>query len=111
MLKLDIMDEFDKIIKYETEDYELRAFLKDQCTYGQSVFVYYNETTGLYDEYKADCETWLNSKVDETGLYPWELFSEWDYAVDSIYNKWYIIVAMFEEYCDYLLEGLEQSKN
>ena len=106
MLDLSILKEFDEKIKIETQDYDLKDFLSDQCRYGQDVFVYYDETTGLYDEYKLDCEAWLNDQVDQTGLYPWELFSEWDYAVDSIYNKWYVVIAMFEEYCDYLLEGL-----
>lgn len=105
---LSIIKEFDKIIKDETEDYDLKEFLSDQCLYGQTVFTYYTETTSLYDNYKEDCESWLSDLVDETGLNPWEIFQEWDYAVDSIYNKWYIIVAMFEQYCDYLLEGLEQ---
>ena len=107
MLDLSILKEFDEMIKYETQDYDLKDFLSDQCRYGQTVFVYYDETTGLYDEYKGDCECWLESIVDETGLNPWDIFPEWDYNVNSVYNKWSIIVAMFEEYCNYLLEGLE----
>ena len=109
MLKdLSIIKEFDAIIKDETQDYDLRLFLSDQCRYGQTVFVYYTETTTLYNTYKADCERWLDDLVDETGLNSWKIFPNWDNAVDSVYNKWTIIISMFEEYCDYLLEGLEQ---
>lgn len=99
---------FDEIVKDETQDYDLRAFLSDQCRYGQTVFVYYSETTELYDEYSSDCEEWLDEQVEETGLKPWDLFSEWDYAIDSDDNKFIVVVAMFEEYCCYLLEGLDQ---
>lgn len=109
---LSITNEFQTIVKDETEDYDLREFLSDQCRYGQTVFTYYNETTKLYDEYKNDCEAWLNSLVDEMGGYPWDIFPEWDFVPDSIYNKWYIIISMFEEYCNYRLEDLEdQDKN
>ena len=104
---LSITKEFKDIIEDETEDYDLRDFLSDQCRYGQTVFIYYSETTKLYDEYKEDCESWLKDLVDETGMNPWEIFPEWDYAVDSDINKWNIVVAMFEEYCDYLLEDIE----
>ena len=107
---LSITSEFQTIIKDEIEGYDLRDFLSDQCTYGQTVFTYYTETTRLYDEYESDCEEWLDDKVYEEGLNPWELFREWDYAIDSDDNKFTVIVAMFEEYCNYLLEGLEQEK-
>lgn len=105
-----IYKEFDKIINEETQDYDLREFLSNQCTYGQDVIIYYEETTSLYNKYKKDCETWLENSVNETGLNPWELFPNWDVAIDSVYNKWNIVVAMFESYCDYLLEGLDQDK-
>ena len=108
---LSISKVFNEIIKDETEDYDLREFLSDQCQYGQTVFTYYNETTSLYDEYKNDCEAWLGDLVDQMGLNPWEIFTEWDYVPDSIYNKWYIVISMFEEYCDHMLEGLDQDKN
>ena len=104
---LSISKVFDEIVKNETEDYDLRAFLTDQCRYGQDVFVYYDETTKLYDKYRSDCEAWLDNLVDETGLNPWEIFPNWDYMPDSIYNKWHIIVAMFEDYCQDMLESLE----
>ena len=110
MLELSILKEFDEMIKYETQDYDFKDFLSDQCRYGQDVFVYYEDTTALYDKYKVDCETWLDSLVDETGLDPWEIFPIWDYAVNSKENKWYVVVSMFEEYCDHLLEGLDQEK-
>lgn len=108
---LSIVKEFDKIIREETQDYDLRDFLNDQCRYGQDVFVYYDDTTKLYDEFKEDCEKWLNDLVDEMGMYPWDIFPEWDFVPDSIYNKWYVIVGMFEQYCDYLLEGLDDLDN
>ena len=112
LTELSITKEFKGIIEDETEEYDLRDFLSDQCRYGQTAFVYYTETTALYDKYKDDCEYWLDRLVDEMGLDPWDIFPEWDYAVDSIYNKWHIIISMFEEYCDYLLEDLEdQDRN
>ena len=112
LTELSITKEFKDIIEDETEDCDLREFLSGQCRYGQTVFVYYDETTELYDEYQEDCEAWLDNLVDEMGLDPWDIFPEWDYAVDSIYNKWYIVISIFEEYCDYLLEDLEdQDKN
>lgn len=108
MLKdLEITKEFDKIVKEQTQDYDLRDFLENECTYGQDAFTYYTETTALYDKYRSDCEKWLESLVEEMGMNPWEIFPEWDYAPDSIYNKWYIVISMFEEYCNYLLEDLE----
>lgn len=108
MLKdLEIVKEFDKIIKEQTQDYDLAEFLKNECQYGQDVFTYYDETTELYDDYEDDCNEWLDDLVDETGLYPWEIFPDWDIYINSIYNKWYVIVAMFEQYCNYLLEDLE----
>ena len=51
--ELNIVEEFAKIIKEETENYDLKAFLNEQCRYGQTVFTYYAETTALYDEYEA----------------------------------------------------------
>ncbi len=108
---LKIIKEFQEIIKEETQDYNLKDFLNDQCRYGQTVFTYYIETTNLYDEYKEDCDKWLDNLVGETGLDPWELFPMWDYTINSETNKWNVIVSMFENYCDYLLEDLEQEKN
>lgn len=107
LTELNIVEKFYEIVKEETQDYDLKTFLSDQCRYGQTVFSYYTETTSLYDEYSSDCEEWLDEQVEETGLNPWDIFPNWDYTVNSVYNKWNIVVAMFEEYCNYLLEGLE----
>lgn len=104
---LSITNEFKEIVKDATKDRSLKGYLQDTCRYGQDEFVYYDETTELYDDYQEDCEKWLDNLVDETGLNPWDIFPSWDYALDSKYNKWNIIVSMFEEYCDYLLEGME----
>ena len=111
MLKdLEITKKFKEIVKEETQDYDLRDFLHDQCQYGQTAFTYYSETTELYDDYDEDCEKWLDSLVDQTGMNPWELFPMWDYAVNSKFNKWTVVISMFEEFCDHLLEGSEQEK-
>lgn len=107
MLELEIYEEFDKIIKDATESRSLKEYLEEVDRYGQDEFVYYSETTELYDDYQEDCENWLDSQVDETGLKPWENFPKWDYAINSDDNKFIVIVAMFEEYCNYLLEGTE----
>lgn len=108
MLQLEIIKEFDRIIKDSTESRSLKDYLEEVDRYGQDEFVYYSETTELYDDYQEECEKWLDDLVDRTGMAPWELFPRWDYAVNSKYNKWNIITAMFEEYCRYLLDGLDQ---
>lgn len=108
MLNLKINKEFDRIIKEATESRLLKEYLEEVDRYGQDEFVYYSETTELYDQYKSDCEEWLDDEVSESGLKPWEIFPNWDYAIDSDDDKFIVIVAMFEEYCNYLLEGLDQ---
>lgn len=108
MLQLEIIKEFDRIIKDATESRSLKEYLEDVDRYGQDEFVYYSETTELYDDYQEECEKWLNDLVDRTGMAPWELFPRWDYAVNSRCNKWAIVTAMFEEHCRYLLDGLDQ---
>lgn len=107
MLNLEIVKEFDKIIKEQTEGYDLREYLQDTQAYGQTAFSYYRETSEMYDKYRSDCETWLEDIVSERGLNPWEIFPNWDIYPDSEINKWFVIVAMLEEYCNYLLDGLE----
>lgn len=108
MLKdLSIVKEFDRVIKDQTEGYDLREYLEEALKYGQTAFTYYRETTELYERYYADCKAWLEDLVDEQGLNPWKIFPGWDIHPDSSINKWIVIVSMFEEYCCYLLEGLE----
>ena len=112
MLKdLEITKEFKEIVKEETQDYSLKDFLTDQCRYGQDVFVYYYQTSDLYDEYEEDCNKWLDDLFDETGLNPWELFPNWDYTINSEINKWNIVISMFEEFSGHLLDDLEQEEN
>lgn len=101
--ELSIIKAFDKIIKEQTEGYGLREYLEDTLEYGQTAFSYYRETSDLYDRFRADCNAWLDSLVDERGLNPWEIFPEWDIYPDSEINKWIVITSMFEEYCYYML--------
>lgn len=108
--ELSIVEEFDAIIKDETVDYDLKEFLSDQCQYGQTVFVYYAETTDLYDKYKADCQDWLENLVSETGMKPWDIFEDWDYVPGSEVNKWIVISEMFEEYCITRLDKINKQR-
>lgn len=104
---LEISKAFDKLIKDQTEGYDLRDYLDDTLKYGQTAFSYYRETTELYEQYRADCEAWLEDLVDEQGLNPWDIFPDWDIYPDSDINKWITVVAMFEEHCCYLMEDLD----
>ncbi|AZA17291.1 MAG: hypothetical protein HOU59_gp26 (endogenous virus) [Lactobacillus phage ViSo-2018a] len=105
MKKLEIYKEFDEIIKNAPS---LKDYLEEVDQYGQDEFVYYSETTELYDQYKSDCDDWIYEQVEETGLKPWELFEDWDYTINSDRNKFIVIAAMFEGYCRYLLEDYRQ---
>lgn len=99
-----IVEVFDDLIKDEA-GYGLREYLEDTLTYGQSAFTYYWEGAELYDQWRSDCEAWLETLVSERGLKPWEIFPDWEVFPDSEINKWLVITAMFEEYCQYMLEG------
>ena len=103
----EISNEFKSIVDDATQDRPLKEYLQEVVDYGQNEFCYYSETTKLYDEYKTDCDNWLCKQVTETGLLPWDLFTDWDYTINSYFNKWYVITAMFEEYCRDRLEKLE----
>ena len=103
----EITNEFKGMVDDATEDQPLKEYLQGVVDYGQDQFVYYLETTKMYDEYKSDCDDWLYNQVEETGLKPWNLFRDWDYVPDSEQNKWNVVVAMFEEYCEDRLEELE----
>lgn len=104
---LKIFKVFDNLIKDETEGYGLREYLEDTLTYGQTAFVYYKETSELYTRHRDECEAWLEDLESSRGLSPWEIFPDWDIFPDSEINKWIVITAMFEEYCRYMLEGLD----
>ncbi|AIS73862.1 hypothetical protein LDL_004 [Lactobacillus phage Ldl1] len=108
MSNLEIVKVFEETIKDQTEGYDLREYLEDTLKYGQTAFTYYRETSELYDRYRSDCDAWLEDLVSERGLNPWEIFPEWDYAPNSEKNAWVVVVAMFEEYCRYLLEDYGQ---
>lgn len=108
MKKSEINEKFDKIIKDETESYDLREYLEDTCKYGQTAFTYYDDTSEIYDSYRSDCEVWLEDLLSEGGLYPWEFFGGWEIFPDSEENKWRVVVAMFEDHCRYLLDDLDQ---
>ena len=103
----EIENEFKSIVDESTEDQPLKEYLELVGINGQTEFVYYYETSDLYDEYSSECNEWLDEKVEETGMKPWELFVDWDYSINSEYNKWNVIVSMFEEYCYYLLDEME----
>lgn len=107
----DIENEFKKMVDDATQDRSLKEYLQEVVNYGQNEFCYYSETTNLYDEYSSDCEEWLDEQVEETGLKPWELFNDWDYIINSQYNKWNVITAMFEIYCIDRLEELDGMEN
>ena len=56
--------------------------------------IFHWETTELFDEFEDECNDWLR----ELGSKPWEIFPDWDFAVNSKHNKNIVIWAMFEEY-------------
>jgi hypothetical protein len=107
----EIEKEFKDIVDDATQDRSLKEYLQEVVDYAQNEFCYYSETTSLYDEYSSDCEEWLDELVEETGLKPWDLFNDWDYAINSQYNKWNVITSMFEEYCRDRLEELDEMED
>lgn len=102
----DIEKEFKEIVDDATQDRSLEEYLQEVVDYGQNEFCYYSETTSLYDEYSSDCEEWLDEQVENSGLKPWDLFTNWDYAINSEQNKWNVITAMFEDYCSDRLDEM-----
>lgn len=102
----DIEKEFKDIVDDATQDRSLEEYLQEVVDYGQNEFCYYSETTSLYDEYSSDCEEWLDEQVENSGLKPWDLFTNWDYAINSEQNKWNVITAMFEDYCSDRLDEM-----
>lgn len=102
----EIEKEFKDTIDESVGDQPLKEYLETVVN-GQTEFVYYYETSDLYDEYSSECDEWLDEKVEETGLKPWELFEDWDYSINSQCNKWIVITTMFEEFCYDLLDEME----
>ena len=95
----EIENEFRDIIDETRKDQTLKDYLQGVKDYGQQEFSYYNQTTGLYDKYRSNCQDWLETLVSETGMKPWDIFESWDYVPGSEANKWIVISKMFEEYC------------
>ena len=95
----EIENEFRDIINETRKDQTLKDYLQGVKDYGQQEFSYYNQTTGLYDKYRSNCQDWLENLVYEKGMKPWDIFENWDYVPGSETNKWIVISEMFEEYC------------
>ena len=95
-----INDAFKDIYESNIEDYENAEdfqfyLMKHGCVSGMvDGLIYFWETSELFDEFEDECDDWL----DELGLKPWEIFPNWDVAINSEYNKNTVIWAMFEEY-------------
>jgi hypothetical protein len=107
----EIEKEFKSIVDESTEDQPLREYLESVENNGQNEFIYYYETSDLYDDYSSECDKWLDEQVEAFGLKPWELFNGWDYSINSKYNKWIVVTAMFEEFCRDLLEELDEMED
>ena len=56
--------------------------------------IFHWETTELFDKFEDECNDWFR----ELGFKPWEVFPDWDFAINSKHNKNIVIWAMFEEY-------------
>lgn len=108
MQEYEIVEEFEKIVDEATEDRSLKEYLEEVEDYGQNEFSYYEDTNILYDNYEQDCVEWLDNLVSETRSKPWDLFDNWDYAVNSEDNKYTVVAAMFEQYCNDRLEELDE---
>ena len=99
-----IHEAFNDIYESEIEDYDNKEdfnedLAKHGCIYGiVGGLAFFNQTTELFDNFEDECNDWLEELTEETGLNPFELFQNWDVAINSAYNKNIIIWAMFEEY-------------
>ena len=98
-----INEAFDEIYESAVEGYtskeEFDEYLaKYGCVSGVDGLIYYSETTELFDNFEDECNDWLEDLKEETGLNPWDLFSNWEVAINSQYNKNTVVWAMFEEY-------------
>ena len=98
-----IRDAFNEIYESVVEGYDSKEefdeyLAKYGCISGVGGLIYYWETTELFDNFEDECNDWLEDLKEETGLNPWDLFSNWEIAINSQYNKNTVIWAMFEEY-------------
>ena len=99
-----IHEAFNDIYESEIEDYDNKEdFNEDLAKHGcisgiVGGLAFFNQTTELFDNFEDECNDWLEELTEETGLNPFELFQNWDVAINSAYNKNIIIWAMFEEY-------------
>lgn len=99
-----IREAFEDIYESAVEDYDTKEeFDEDLAKHGcisgiVGGLIYYWETTELFDNFKDECNDWLENLKEETGLNPWDLFDDWNIAINSEQNKNTVIWAMFEEY-------------
>ena len=99
-----IRDAFDEIYESEVEGYDKKdQFNEDLAKHGcisgiVGSLMYYSDTTELFDNFEDECNDWLEESTKETGMNPFELFHNWDVAINSAYNKNIVIWAMFEDY-------------
>ena len=99
-----IHEAFNDIYESAIEDYDNKEeFDEDLAKHGcisgiVGGLIYFWETTELFDNFEDECNEWLEELTKETGLNPFELFHNWDVAINSEHNKNTVIWAMFEEY-------------
>ena len=99
-----IHDAFNDIYESEIEDYDNKEdFNEDLAKHGcisgiVGCLAFFNQTTELFDNFEDECNDWLEELTEGTGLNPFELFPDWDVAINSEHNKNTVILAMFEEY-------------
>jgi hypothetical protein len=99
-----IRDAFNEIYESEIEAYDNKEqFDEDLAKHGcisgiVGSLMCYSDTTELFDNFEDECNDWLEESTEETGLNPFELFPNWDVAINSACNKNIIIWAMFEDY-------------
>ena len=98
-----IREAFNEIYESAVERYDSKEefdehLAKYGCVSGVNGLVYFRETNELFDNFEDECNDWLEKLTEETGLNPFELFHNWDVAINSLYNKNTVVWAMFEEY-------------
>ena len=84
---------FNDIYESEIENYDNKEdfnedLAKHGCISGMvGGLVYFNQTSELFDNFEDECNDWLEELTEETGLNPFELFKNWDVAINSEHNK------------------------
>lgn len=91
-MEYEIEKEFDKIIDKAVKDKSLKNLLESEVC-GQD-----NLDANLFNEYKFDCERWLENLEIETGMKPGEMFPNWGDSVNSEKNKRIVVNEMFRWY-------------